>query len=125
MRINTQLDVNAVALDVEDEVTIMLDIDAPALDVQRSRPVASLQVVLDRSGSMSGAPLQGAKNALIALVRRLEPSDNFGLVAFDNEAQIVVAAGPLLDKEDAIARVAFPEKFAEEEQEVPYAAAAE
>ena len=28
-------------------------------------------------------------------------------------------------KEDAIARVAFPEKFAEEEQEVPYAAAAE
>lgn len=105
MQINTQLDVNAVALDVEDEVTIMLDVDAPALDVQHSRPVASLQVVLDRSGSMSGAPLQGAKDALIALVRRLEPSDNFGLVAFDNEAQIVVAAGPLLDKEDAIARI--------------------
>lgn len=105
MKVNTQLDVNVVALDVEDEVTIMLDIDAPAPDAGSTRPVASLQVVLDRSGSMSGAPLQGAKDALIALVRRLEPSDNFGLVAFDDEAQIVVAAGPLLDKEDAIARI--------------------
>ncbi|MEO6471923.1 MAG: VWA domain-containing protein, partial [Aeromicrobium sp.] len=61
-----------------------------------------LQVVLDRSGSMAGAPLEGAKKALIALVRRLEPTDNFGLVTFDDSAQVVVPAGPLTDKESAI-----------------------
>ena len=54
---------------------------------------------------MSGAPLEGAKKALIALVRRLEPTDNFGLVTFDDSAQVVVPAGPLTDKEAVIAQI--------------------
>ena len=53
---------------------------------------------------MHGAPLEGAKKALVALVRRLEPTDNFGLVTFDDAAQVVVPAGPLTDK-DAIAQI--------------------
>ncbi len=52
---------------------------------------------------MDGAPLEGAKKALIALVRRLEPTDNFGLVTFDDSAQVVVPAGPLTDKDAVIA----------------------
>ncbi|GAA1915443.1 VWA domain-containing protein [Nocardioides marmoribigeumensis] len=61
--------------------------------------------MLDRSGSMAGGPLEGAKKALVALVRRLEPTDNFGLVAFDDHAQVVVPAGPLTDKDAVIARI--------------------
>ncbi|GAA2535835.1 hypothetical protein GCM10009860_15350 [Microbacterium mitrae] len=105
MNITTQLDVNLIALDTDDEVTVMLDLEAPPLAADLVRPAASLQVVLDRSGSMSGAPLEGAKDALIALVRRLAPTDNFGLVTFDNEAQVVVPAGPLTDKESVIAKI--------------------
>ena len=99
MKITTQLDVSVVAVDLDDEVTIMLDLEAPAIDADKRRPPASLEIVLDRSGSMSGAPLEGAKDALIALVRRLEPTDNFGLVTFDDTAQVVVPAGPISDKE--------------------------
>lgn len=54
---------------------------------------------------MWGAPLEGAKAALSALVRRLEPTDNFGLVTFDDSAQVVVPAGPLADKEAVIDRI--------------------
>lgn len=105
MKINALLDVNVVAHETEDEVAVLLEVEAPAAVTDATRLQASLEVVLDRSGSMYGAPLEGAKKALVALVRRLEPTDNFGLVTFDDSAQVVVPAGPLTDKEAVIARI--------------------
>lgn len=105
MKINATLDVNAVAYEAEDEVAVLLELEAPAAAADSVRPQASLQVVLDRSGSMSGAPLDGAKKALTALVRQLEPTDNFGLVTFDNTAQVVVPAGSLTDKDTVIRQI--------------------
>lgn len=105
MKINALLDVNVVAHESADEVTVLLELEAPAAASGQARPQASLEVVLDRSGSMSGAPLEGAKAALTALVRRLDPTDNFGLVTFDDSAQVVVPAGPLTNKEHVIAAV--------------------
>lgn len=106
MKLTAQLDLDVVALDVDDTVTVMLDLEAPAAFAHReSRASAALQIVLDRSGSMAGPPLEGAKQALISLVRRLSASDRFGLVAFDNEAQVVVPAGPVADKEAIIAQI--------------------
>src|SRR3954451_8016976 len=102
MKINALLDVNVVAHETEDEVAVLLELEAPAAATDVQRQSASLQVVLDRSGSMSGAPLEGAKKALAGLVRRLEPTDNFGLVTFDDSAQVVVPAGPLADKEAVV-----------------------
>lgn len=107
MKINALLDVNVVAHEAEDEVAVLLELEAPAaLQLDATRPPGSLQVVLDRSGSMQGAPLEGAKRALAALVQRLEPTDNFGLVAFDDTALVVVPSGPLTDKEAVLARIA-------------------
>lgn len=102
MKISALLDVNVVAHETEDEVTVLLSVEAPAAPPEADRPPASLEVVLDRSGSMSGAPLDGAKRALAAVVRRLEPTDNFGLVSFDDSAQVAAAAGPLTDKDHVI-----------------------
>jgi Ca-activated chloride channel homolog len=102
MKINALLDVNVVAHEAGDEVNVLLELLAPPAVADTARPQASLQVVLDRSGSMAGEPLEGAKKALVALVRRLEPTDNFGLVTFDDSAQVVVAAGPLTDKEEVV-----------------------
>lgn len=102
MKINALLDVNVVAHEAEDEVAVLLEMEAPTALADATRPQASLQVVLDRSGSMGGPPLEGAKKALVALVRRLEPTDNFGLVTFDDSAQVVVPAGPLTDKESVV-----------------------
>lgn len=104
MKINALLDVDLVAHEAADEVAILLDLQAPPAPTTRRAP-AALEVVLDRSGSMDGPPLEGAKEALVALVRRLDPSDHFGLVTFDDAAQVVVPAGPLRDKESAIARI--------------------
>jgi len=106
MKFSAQLDVSIVAHESEDTVAVLLDLESPSAPASAGERVGtSLQVVLDRSGSMSGAPLDGAIKALVGLVQRLDSRDNFGLVVFDNDAQVVVPAVALTDKSSAIARI--------------------
>ena len=98
MHLSTLLDCDVVAVEQTNELTLLVELTAPRPDVTTTRQPATLQIVLDRSGSMSGDRLEGAKAALVALVDRLDPGDNLGVVAFDNAVRIVVPAGPLTDK---------------------------
>lgn len=98
MHLSALLDLDVVALESEDELTVLLELNAPTPPTSAQRAPAALQVVLDRSGSMAGDRLEGAKLALTQLVDRLDPSDSFGLVAFDDSTVVVVPAGPLTDK---------------------------
>lgn len=99
MRLNALLDVDVVAVEAEDQISVLLDLAAPMREGADERPPATLQVVLDRSGSMGGGQLDAAKEALKALINRLDPSDNFGLVVFDDNVDVAVPAGPLRDKQ--------------------------
>src|SRR4051812_38101223 len=105
MKVSASLDVNVVAHETTDEVAVLIDLEAPAAVEDVPRPPSSLQVVLDRSGSMSGPPIEGAKKALVGLVHRLDPQDRFGVVSFDDQAQVVVPAGPLTDKAAVIGQI--------------------
>lgn len=98
MHLSTHLDCDLVAVESADELTLLVEINAPTPATTVTRPAATVQIVLDRSGSMIGARLEGAKTALLSLIDRLEPSDNLGIVAFDDEVEIVIPAGPLTDK---------------------------
>lgn len=102
MHIAAHLDVDMLALETEDQLSVLVHLTAPAAPASTdARPPSTLQVVLDRSGSMSGDRLDGAKAALINLITRLDGADNFGLVAFDDQTQVVVPAGPLANKDAA------------------------
>ena len=101
MHVSAHADVDVVAVEAEDQVTVMLELEAPAPRASAPRPAATLEVVLDRSGSMSGERLDAAKEALVRLVDRLDPTDRFGVVAFDDEVQVVVPAGGLAHKHAA------------------------
>jgi Ca-activated chloride channel family protein len=98
MHLSALLDCDLVAVEQTDELTLLVELTAPSPTTTAVRQPATLQVVLDRSGSMAGDRLEGAKSALINLVDRLDPSDNLGVLAFDDETQIVVPAGPLANK---------------------------
>lgn len=74
MHLNTHLDIDLVALEAEDEVTALVELVAPDLPANEPRARATVQVVLDRSGSMSGERLEAAREALLALVDRLAPT---------------------------------------------------
>ncbi|MET8355293.1 MULTISPECIES: VWA domain-containing protein [unclassified Micromonospora] len=74
---------------------MLVELTAPTASARAAaRPASTLQVVLDRSGSMARGRLDGAKTALLGLIDKLDPGDNFGLVAFDDRVEVAVAAGP-------------------------------
>jgi Ca-activated chloride channel family protein len=99
MRISAHLDVDVIAVETDDHLSVLIEMTAPAAPRDAApRPPSTLAVVLDRSGSMSGGRLDGAKMALTGLIDKLDPTDNFGLVVFDHEVEVVVPAGPLRDK---------------------------
>jgi Ca-activated chloride channel family protein len=99
MHVTAHLDVDLVAVEATDTVTLMIDLQAPTAveDPTTVRPEHAAIVVLDRSGSMSGHRLEASKRALIDLVARLDDRDTFGLVSFDDTAQVVVPAGRVAD----------------------------
>ena len=109
MHLSTLLDCDLVAVEQTDELTLLVELTAPTPPTTTQRQPATLQIVLDRSGSMSGGRLEGAKTALLSLVDRLDPTDNLGVVAFDSSVQVVVPAGPLTNKAAVKAAIAAVE----------------
>lgn len=99
VKLSALLDLQLVALQQDDSVDVLVELTAPVAVGAAPRPPATLQVVLDRSGSMAGDRLDTAVTALLALVDRLAAGDNLGVVAFDNAVQVVVPTGPLTDKD--------------------------
>lgn len=57
-----------------------------------SRVPLNLSIVLDRSGSMAGEPLEAARAAAALLVRRLRAEDVVSVVAYDD--QVITVAEP-------------------------------
>jgi len=101
MHIEAVLDLDVVALEQDDSVTVMLELAAPAQVPDAQRTPHAVVIVLDRSGSMEGPRLAAAKGALTSLIDRLDGSDFFGLIVFDDQAQVVIPASTVgaLDRE--------------------------
>src|SRR5215475_2615787 len=55
------------------------------------RPPLSLAIVIDRSGSMSGAPIEHAKAAALSMLRQLDSGDAFAVVSYSSAARTVLA----------------------------------
>ena len=58
--------------------------------MERVRPSVNLAIVLDRSGSMSGAKLDVAKAAVVEAIGRLQPQDRFSVVVYDDVVEVVI-----------------------------------
>ena len=97
MKIDCQLDYQTVLADQARPVHAVIRLRANKRSTSRQTPL-SLCAVLDRSGSMEGAPLDHARKACEMVVRHLGKEDSFGLVVFDNEAQVVFPLQPVTDK---------------------------
>ncbi len=68
----------------------------------------NLSLVIDRSGSMAGAPLHHALKAAESVVDQLEPSDTLSVVVYDDAVDTPVSPQPVANKTDlktAIRRV--------------------
>ena len=64
-------------------------------------------ILLDRSGSMEGSPMQQAKKSVEACLASLTPGDQFGIVAFDNRNEFFADKLKSGDKENRAAAAQF------------------
>ena len=97
MIVKANLDLDMVALESDDRITLMIDLTAPINEASKDRPGQAVQVVLDRSGSMEGGPLESAQESILKLINRLAPQDSFGLVAFDDTALVIAPIRTMAD----------------------------
>ncbi|HEX3759307.1 MAG TPA: VWA domain-containing protein [Kofleriaceae bacterium] len=71
------------------------------------RPPLSLGIVIDRSGSMSGVPIEHARAAALSMIRQLDVRDAFAVVAYSNTARTVLAMQRATEASKAQARAAI------------------
>ena len=76
--------------------------DAPA-DLPQRNPL-NLSLVIDRSGSMSGKPLEEAKRCAEFVLDGLLPTDRLSLVVYDDGVDTLVPAVPVADGREVIRR---------------------
>ena len=81
----------ALAVGVVNTLRVLVRVQAPAQPVRplTRRDPLHLALVLDRSGSMAGAPLQEAKHCACHIVDQLGDHDRAAIVAFDSEVELL------------------------------------
>jgi Ca-activated chloride channel homolog len=94
MQTNMKIDHQLLAVEDEQTVSGMLEITAPDAPTTGRRPI-HVVLVVDRSGSMSGAKLDAAKDAARFLAARLGVDDRLGIVTFDDSVDLVLPLGPV------------------------------
>ncbi len=93
-------------LSSQTEQYVAVSIATPAGQVGL-RPPLSLAVVIDRSGSMSGAPIEHAKAAAARLIGELGPDDAFSVITYSSSDEVVYPMNRATDANKATARSAI------------------
>ena len=92
MKPHLALDRTIIANRIDEVVNVMVELTAPpAAPVERA-PL-DVVVVLDRSGSMAGAPLRSVTAATEQLLRLAGADDRIAVVTFASEVQLVLPLG--------------------------------
>jgi len=86
------LDREALPAGTYQTAVIKVSLEAPEAPREEERPQVNLALVIDRSGSMSGAKIAKAREAAIEALRRLSPRDVFSVVVYDHAVQTLVPA---------------------------------
>jgi Ca-activated chloride channel family protein len=90
------------------EHNLAVTLTAPtATDIAMGRPSLSLAIVIDRSGSMHGAPIQNAKEAALSVLRQLDERDAFSIVTYSSSSETVIPMERATDANKAAARAAI------------------
>src|SRR5258706_7576436 len=73
---------------------------ATAFTAPKKHEPSALVLVLDRSGSMKGEPLESMKQAAVASADALEPDDQIGIITVDHEADVLVPLQRAANRKD-------------------------
>lgn len=75
-------------------------------DRARRKVPLNLALVLDRSGSMSGAKIEKARQAAVVALKQLRDDDIFSLVTYDDEVRVLIPPQKVTDRRALERRIA-------------------
>jgi len=75
------------------DIAVQISVTGAKVTAKERVPI-NLAIVLDRSGSMSGAKLEKAKQAACMAVEQLSSKDRVAVIIYDNEAEVLVPSQP-------------------------------
>ena len=88
----------------ENDIEVLLELHAPEAPVSERQPL-DVVAVIDRSGSMSGGPLQSVLRAVSQLLRLAKADDRIAVVVFDNQVETIVPLAKHDDVDAVVRRV--------------------
>lgn len=91
-----------------DATHVLVRLVAPAQQADAAetpRAPLDLSLVIDRSGSMSGEPLEAARESAARIVRGLRADDRVAIVAFDSSIEVVQPLTQVSDREAIVTRI--------------------
>lgn len=103
MKPNVTFDRTIVTVANDAVVNTLIELAAPPAP-STDRPPLDIVLVLDKSGSMNGQPIESVKSATAQLLRLLGVDDRVAVVAFDSNVELVLDLGRH-DVDQAIAKV--------------------
>ena len=98
MQVNYALSSPVIPVSSSSTVDLLISFTSEAAGATPSRRPLNLSLVIDRSGSMAGAPLQYAIEAAQRLVEQLTPEDYLSVVIYDDHAETILPHGLVQDK---------------------------
>jgi Ca-activated chloride channel homolog len=98
MQVNYALSSPVIPVSSPSTVDLLISFTSEAAGATPSRRPLNLSLVIDRSGSMAGAPLQYAIEAAQRLVEQLTPEDYLSVVIYDDHAETILPHGLVQDK---------------------------
>ncbi len=90
MTMNVQTDRTLVRADGGSTRYVLLSFAAPESSHAPKREPINVSFAIDRSGSMGGAKIRLAREAVTQALRMLRPSDRFSVVAYDDRIEVLV-----------------------------------
>lgn len=86
---------------------IKIDLTGFKIDDEKERTPVNLALVLDKSGSMNGQKMEQAIEATLLAIDRLSPGDVVSVIAYDNQAHVLLPATEVVDKHAIKERVRY------------------
>lgn len=104
IQVRTELAAPIVLEKTQDKNYLKVSLTGFALESSRRSPI-NLALVIDRSTSMRGDRIEKAREAAILAVQMLDADDTLSVVAYDNNAEVIIPATKVKNKDALIEKI--------------------
>ena len=112
LKLSWDKDVIPAKTETERSLLIELKANESSINKKKERQAVNLALVIDRSGSMQGSPIEAAKSAAIQIAEKLNSQDRLSLVTFDSEVDMLFSNVQMNEEGSSYAKGLISEIYA-------------